>query len=238
METAKTLTFASYKGGVGKSTHAICLTSGLLAKGHKVRVLEIDPQGNTGAWADEVSEHEGNLDSVFLDVTEKDFAEAQDEIFEYLSGPDYVVIDTPGSSNMGTTAALYLSDIVLVPFHLKEWDMKGMEGMFDLQRQVFKHFGEETPDNLVALLNREASFLSKSDVDMLQGLSERFIVREGLVRNAVLEKWIRGKRTISQLREGMNPAPEGEAMNEARLAKIEDAVAKLTQTIEDFFNGA
>lgn len=44
--TAKTVTFANFKGGTGKTTNASLLSYHLAAKGYKTLLVDLDPQGN------------------------------------------------------------------------------------------------------------------------------------------------------------------------------------------------
>ena len=48
--TASFISFASPKGGVGKSTTCIAVTGALLAAGHKVRIIDFDQTETIWRW--------------------------------------------------------------------------------------------------------------------------------------------------------------------------------------------
>ena len=53
----RVISIAQRKGGVGKTTLAVCIAGELRTRGHDVALLDSDPQGSACRWADP-----GNLD--------------------------------------------------------------------------------------------------------------------------------------------------------------------------------
>ncbi len=66
--SAVTITVANFKGGVAKTTSAVSLAQGLSLKGHKVLVVDLDPQGSATTLFGLIPDAEVNSDSTALSL--------------------------------------------------------------------------------------------------------------------------------------------------------------------------
>ncbi|HGJ5867472.1 MULTISPECIES: AAA family ATPase [Arsenophonus] len=104
---SKIISFLNGKGGVGKTTTSINVATSIARKGMKVVVVDTDPQLSIGNWYSENK-------SLF------DVAEASNEkdiyaIKKKLSIYDYIIIDGAAAITAISSAAIMVSDIVLIP---------------------------------------------------------------------------------------------------------------------------
>lgn len=113
------ITFASSKGGAGKTTSAIVLAT-VLARGHTVTVIDADPAGRLKSWAVK-ARLPGRL-TVFASSGERHI---HDEISAAQETSDYVVIDLEGAATRLNAFAMGESDLVIIPMGDEQQDAEG-----------------------------------------------------------------------------------------------------------------
>lgn len=104
---AKVISFLNGKGGVGKTTTSINIATCLARQGHKVVMVDTDPQGSISNWYDE-SKCQFDLAEA---ASEKEVYTVRKQLKEY----DYVVIDGAAAISAISSAAVMVSDLVLIP---------------------------------------------------------------------------------------------------------------------------
>jgi len=107
------ITIAQQKGGSGKTTLAAHLAVAL-ANGHRVAVLDCDPQGSLGRWFEAREEALGE-DGTGLDFRTASGWGARREARSLARDYDVVVIDTPPKSDIESRPAIEIANLVVVP---------------------------------------------------------------------------------------------------------------------------
>src|SRR5262245_18072738 len=113
----KTIAFATQKGGSGKST--LCLNCAVIAAsdGHKVSVVDTDPQGTLVHWARLRGDRAASVQAVRSGQVESVLPELR------ASGHDYVFGDTRGGYAASLDPLLEIFDYIVVPTRTSQADV-------------------------------------------------------------------------------------------------------------------
>lgn len=156
------------KGGVGKTTTAHALATGLTHKGYKALVIDTDPQGNLsyvmradtsrpGLYesmrgeinAKEVIQHTDQGDilpsSLYLAGADLEFTQTGREyvLREMLEGISkeytHIIIDSPPALGIMTVNALTASDDIVIPVGADIFSLQGLQQLLDTIGKVKKY---------------------------------------------------------------------------------------------------
>lgn len=112
----KVISFLNPKGGSGKTTAVINVSTCIARQGASVAVVDTDPQLSLTNWS-QTGGGSANFD-VFTAASEKDVYQVRKDLKDY----DYVVIDGAGSLSVITSAAVMVSDLVIIPVTPSSFD--------------------------------------------------------------------------------------------------------------------
>uniref|UniRef100_UPI0036DE5322 AAA family ATPase n=1 Tax=Photorhabdus sp. RM322S TaxID=3342825 RepID=UPI0036DE5322 len=103
----KVISFLNPKGGSGKTTTVINVATAMRNAGLTIAVVDTDPQMSLTNWS-----QEGHCAfDVFTAASEKDVYSIRKDLAEY----DYGIVDGAGSLSVITSAAIMVSDLVIIP---------------------------------------------------------------------------------------------------------------------------
>jgi chromosome partitioning protein len=124
------ISLVNQKGGVGKTTIAINLASGLALRNSSILLVDSDPQGSVLQWH---SIQKQDFIAVEDLPQPSDSARFRNRASKY----DYVIIDTPPAIREITIQVLYATDLVLIPIApsaLDLWSSKRVLDLFEYSR--------------------------------------------------------------------------------------------------------
>lgn len=122
------------KGGVGKTTLSVNLAASLAKAGHRVLLIDADPQGSALDWA------AARTEEPLFSVIGLPRATIHREIGQISQGYDHVVIDGPPRVTDLARSAIMASDIVLIPVQPSPYDIWAADEVVKLieEASVFK----------------------------------------------------------------------------------------------------
>lgn len=116
----KVLALLAWKGGVGKSTLTVNLAAAAIENGHRVGIIDLDPQSSLSEWSDR-REAEQPFVSDAKPRAVPGIVEAGRSL-----GLDVMLIDTPPNATDEVEAALAVADAVVIPTGVALFDLKAV----------------------------------------------------------------------------------------------------------------
>lgn len=157
------------KGGVGKTTTAVSLASGLSRRGYRVLLIDMDPQGNVShslkrdreknlyhflmgecSFVDCLTNLGKNLDLIHSNETltkvevflsgKKDGQRVLSKRLNGIGGYDYIIIDCAPSLGLLNQNAMLFSDEAIIPVSTNYLALTGLSYMIEAIEEVNKFF--------------------------------------------------------------------------------------------------
>jgi chromosome partitioning protein len=169
-----TIVLATQKGGSGKSTLAIGLAIAAMQDGRTVRLIETDPQGTISNWKRRRSKAEPLVESINNTGEIGPRLQAFDR-----DGVTLTIIDTAGSVNALTAAAVRSADLCLIPARPSPADIEATAPTLGVVRSCDKPFAfilNQTPYRGQRIHHAAATLGDEAALDLSGILALPYIV--------------------------------------------------------------
>jgi chromosome partitioning protein len=168
----KTISLINHKGGTGKTTSTLNLGAAIANKGHKVLLVDLDPQANLtegfGIKDPDISIYDSireNIKPPILKINQNlsiipssiDLSGAELELISVIGREkiltkilkdikknyDYVIVDCPPALGLLTINAIVASDTILIPLEAEFFAYKGMDRLIGVIKEVKEHYNDK-----------------------------------------------------------------------------------------------
>ncbi|UZO77679.1 ParA family protein [Microcystis aeruginosa str. Chao 1910] len=125
---ARVIAVVNQKGGAGKTTISMNVAGSLAKRGHKVLVVDADPQGTATRWA--ASAEDDKLFPASVVGLSAATTKVHREVKKFLDDYEWIVIDCPPAADSPVPqSALLIADLAVVPLIPSPLDMWAAVGI-------------------------------------------------------------------------------------------------------------
>ena len=178
------ISFASFKGGVGKTTTAVHLAAFLSSKKNKVLLVDGDPNQSALAWNER-----GELP---FEVT------SQEELDEQAGENNFLILDTPARPTADELKTICAeSDLVIIP---SEPDALSLDALFKII-ETLESFNADNYKVLFTLITPRSRAGAEAKVLLKEDLNAPFFETE-IHRRVILKRAALEGTTVDKLKNG------------------------------------
>lgn len=160
---ARTIVLAGQKGGVGKTTVALCLATEAMERGMSVLLVDADPQGSARTWGDVAAEAGRKAPTV---VAMGATMHRDGQLRRVADGYDLAIVDCPPRHGEIQRSALLVADIVLLPCGPAAMDAWALAASVDLVAEA-RTVRPELPAHVLITRKQGRTALGKGARDVL-----------------------------------------------------------------------
>ena len=212
--------FASTKGGVGKTSLVMALASDLRRRGHTVLLLDCDPNRHLLEWGRRRADD--GL-KVIDDITE---GNVRQTVQEHAAHHDYTLIDLAGFGNLTMLYAFSVSDAVFIPTQQSFMDVKETVRTHKVVADsvgVLRH----TPACSVVVVRTQAAIQSRVDHHARGLLAENGVaaLKTELIERSLLKEMTYTGRGPSEVSPDSNAALNVQSLTDEFIGFLQAAPA-------------
>lgn len=213
------VTVMGQKGGVGKSTTAICLAMAAFERGHRTLLVDADPQGTIRTWSEVAAEYQRAAPTV---VSMGASMHREGQLDVVAASYDWTFIDCPPRHGEVQRSALMIADVALLPCGPTASDVWALTSSLELVRAA-QSLRERLAACVVVTRKQPRTALGKEARSVLEKSGLRVLGSELFYRVAYQEALAAGTGVTGRRRDAA--ANEVQALFE-ELEKFVDAEEK------------
>lgn len=232
------ISITNQKGGVGKSTTAYALGTGLKQRGFKVLLIDFDAQGNITNTANTEDDTNSiydvmlkkvkaaeaiqqtlqtdiliasrNLTSLNMELNGPGKEFRLKEILEKLKSIyDFIIIDTPPALDVLTINALTASDNVIIPSQADIYSLQGIGQLYETIQAVKQYCNKDLKISGILLTRfNSRNILSRDMVELIKETAKQINTS---LYNSVIRECISIKEAQASQQDIFNYAPKSNA---------------------------